>query len=83
MIIFAIIYHGNEAKIEDLLTFSQVFLSIALPFAMIPLVIFTSSKKLMGEFANRTWSKVLGWIIAVILIILNIYLILNTLHIVQ
>lgn len=83
VIIFAIIYHGNEAKIEDLLTFSQVFLSIALPFAMIPLVIFTSSKKLMGEFANRTWSKILGWIIAVILIILNIYLILNTLHIVQ
>lgn len=81
VIIFAIIYHGNEAKIEDLLTFSQVFLSIALPFAMIPLVIFTSSKKLMGEFANRTWSKILGWIIAVILIILNIYLILNTLHI--
>lgn len=83
VIVFAIIYHGNEAKIEDLLTFSQVFLSIALPFAMIPLVIFTSSKKLMGEFANRTWSKILGWIIAVILIILNIYLILNTLHIVQ
>ncbi|MFC6290491.1 Nramp family divalent metal transporter [Levilactobacillus angrenensis] len=83
VIIFAIIYHGNEAKIENLLTFSQVFLSIALPFAMIPLVIFTSSKKLMGEFANRTWSKILGWIIAVILIILNIYLILNTVGIVK
>jgi len=83
VIIFAIIYHGNEAKIENLLTFSQVFLSIALPFAMIPLVIFTSSKKLMGEFANRTWSRVLGWVIAVILIILNVYLILNTLHIVE
>ncbi|WP_143462457.1 Nramp family divalent metal transporter [Levilactobacillus enshiensis] len=83
VIIFAIIYHGNEAKIENLLTFSQVFLSIALPFAMIPLVIFTSSKKLMGEFANRTWSRVLGWVIAVILIILNVYLILNTLQIVK
>ncbi|NLR08411.1 MULTISPECIES: Nramp family divalent metal transporter [Lactobacillaceae] len=81
VIIFAIIYHGNEAKIEDLLTSSQVFLSIALPFAMIPLVLFTSNKDLMGEFANKTWSKVLGWIIAVILIILNIYLILNTLGI--
>ena len=81
VIIFAIIYHGNEAKIEDLLTSSQVFLSIALPFAMIPLVLFTSNKELMGEFANKTWSKVLGWIIAVILIILNIYLILNTLGI--
>ncbi|WP_341780262.1 Nramp family divalent metal transporter [Levilactobacillus sp. HBUAS70063] len=81
VIIFAIIYHGNEAKIEDLLTSSQVFLSIALPFAMIPLVLFTSNKELMGEFANKTWSKILGWIIAVILIILNVYLILNTLGI--
>ncbi|MFC6208139.1 Nramp family divalent metal transporter [Levilactobacillus tongjiangensis] len=83
VIIFAIIYHGNEAKIENLLTLSQVFLSIALPFAMIPLVIFTSSKSLMGEFVNKTWVKVLGWIIAVILIILNVYLILQTLHIVK
>ncbi|WP_261810459.1 Nramp family divalent metal transporter [Levilactobacillus humaensis] len=80
VIIFAIYYHGNEAKIENLLTLSQVFLSIALPFAMIPLVMFTSSKDLMGEFVNKTWSRILGWIIAVILIILNIYLILNTLH---
>lgn len=83
VIIFAVIYHGNEAKIENLLTLSQVFLSIALPFAMIPLVIFTSSKTLMGEFANRTWSRILGWIIAVILIILNIYLILNTVGLVK
>ncbi|KRL93851.1 manganese transport protein MntH [Levilactobacillus hammesii DSM 16381] len=81
VIIFAVIYHGNEAKIEELLTSSQVFLSIALPFAMIPLVLFTSNKELMGEFVNRTWSKVLGWIIAVVLIILNVYLILNTLGI--
>jgi len=47
------------------------------------LVIFTSSKTLMGEFANRTWSRILGWIIAVILIILNIYLILNTVGLVK
>ena len=79
VVIFALYYHDNEAKIEKLLTFSQVFLSIALPFAMIPLVIFTSNHKLMGEFANRTWIKVLAWIITVILIILNVYLILNTL----
>ena len=79
VVIFALYYHDNEAKIESLLTFSQVFLSVALPFAMIPLVIFTSNSKLMGEFVNKTWIKVLSWIIAVILIILNIYLILNTL----
>ncbi|MFD1465082.1 Nramp family divalent metal transporter [Lapidilactobacillus mulanensis] len=75
---FAFYYHGNEAKIEGLLTFSQVFLSIALPFAIVPLVIFTSDKKLMGEFANRAWVKYTAWIITVILIILNVYLILQT-----
>jgi len=79
VIAFAIYYHDNEAKIENLLTFSQVFLSVALPFAMIPLVLFTSNSKLMGEFANKTWIKILAWVITVILIILNVYLILNTL----
>ena len=78
VLIFAFIYHGNEAKIENLLTFSQVFLSIALPFAVIPLVIFTSSKKLMGEFANNMATKILSWIATIVLILLNIYLILQT-----
>lgn len=76
---FAIYYNSNEAKIEGLLTFSQVFLSIALPFAMIPLILFTSDKKLMGAFVNRPWVKYLSWIVAVILIILNIQLIWTTL----
>lgn len=76
---FAIYYKGNEAKIESLLTFSQVFLSVALPFAMIPLILFTGDKKLMGPFVNRPWVKYLSWIIAVILIILNIQLIWQTL----
>lgn len=75
VLIFAIIYHGNEAKIEDLLTISQVFLSIALPFAVIPLVMFTSNKKLMGEFANRAWVKYVAWVITVVLIVLNMLMI--------
>ncbi len=75
---FAIYYKGNEAKIESLLTFSQVFLSIALPFAMIPLILFTSDKKLMGDFANRKWVKYLAWVVAIILIILNLQLIWTT-----
>lgn len=83
VVAFALYYHGNEAKIENLLTLSQVFLSIALPFAMIPLVLFTSNRKLMGEFANRSWVKYLSWFVTVVLIILNIYLILNTLGIVK
>ncbi|MGL3797137.1 Nramp family divalent metal transporter [Lactiplantibacillus plantarum] len=80
---FAIYYHGNEAKIEDLLTMSQVFLSIALPFAMIPLVMFTSNRALMGNFTNRVWVKWTAWIVTVILIILNIYLILQTIGLVK
>ncbi|GAB5053862.1 Nramp family divalent metal transporter [Pediococcus parvulus] len=76
---FAIYYHGNESQIENLLTFSQVFLSVALPFAMIPLIIFTGSKKLMGEFANRTWVNVCAWVAAIVLVILNVWLIFQTL----
>lgn len=79
VLIFAIIYHGNEAKIEELLTFSQVFLSIALPFAVVPLVIFTNDEKLMGEFKNHTWVKWVAWIVTAVLIVLNIYLILQLL----
>ncbi len=77
VLIFAIIYHGNEAKIEQLLTFSQVFLSIALPFAVVPLVIFTNDEKLMGEFKNHAWVKWISWLITAVLIILNLYLILQ------
>lgn len=80
---FAFYYHGNEAKIESLLTSSQVFLSIALPFAIIPLVLFTSSKKIMGEFKIKTWVKWLAWIATVILVALNIYLILQTVGILK
>ncbi|GAF41103.1 manganese transport protein MntH [Agrilactobacillus composti DSM 18527 = JCM 14202] len=80
VLIFAIYYKGNEAKIENLLTFSQVFLSVALPFAIIPLVLFTSDKKLMGPFVNRAWVKYTAWFITVVLIGLNVYLIIQTLQ---
>lgn len=78
VVIFAIYFHGNEAKIEQLLTLSQVFLSVALPFAVVPLVIFTSSRKIMGEFANRAWVKYAAWFATIVLIGLNIYLIVQT-----
>ncbi|MDO1605779.1 Nramp family divalent metal transporter [Lactobacillus sp. YT155] len=78
VIFFTIYYHGNEAKIESLLTFSQVFLSVALPFSIFPLVYFSSNKKLMGNFANKPWIKWLGYFIAVVLTILNIWLIITS-----
>ncbi|WP_054664223.1 Nramp family divalent metal transporter [Lacticaseibacillus camelliae] len=81
VLIFAIIYKGNEAKIEGLLTFSQVFLSVALPFAVVPLVQYTSSEELMGEFKNRAWVKYAAWFVTIVLVILNVWLILQTLGI--
>jgi manganese transport protein len=72
-------FGGNERALDNLLIYSQVFLSIALPVSMIPLVYFTSSKKIMGEtFKNPLWVTSLGWICAIALTVLNIRLILET-----
>lgn len=60
------------------LVLSQVCLSFALPVAIIPLIIITSKKELMGEFVNKTWVKILGCIIASIIIIMNIVLLFFT-----
>jgi len=73
---FTIIYAGDEGKLDQLLVYSQVFLSIALPFAMIPLIYYTSSKKVMGEqFVNPKWMVVLASIAAAVLTVLNLQLI--------
>jgi manganese transport protein len=48
-----------------------VVLSLQLSFAVIPLVIFTSDRQKMGEFANPTWLKVLAWAVALIIVALN------------
>ncbi|WDT65291.1 Nramp family divalent metal transporter [Companilactobacillus crustorum] len=78
VVAFAIIYNGNEAKIESLLTLSQVFLSVALPFSIFPLIKFSSNKKLMGEFANNKVVEYIGYFVAIVLTILNIWLIYTT-----
>ena len=73
VIICLIIFKGNSEKIEQLLVFSQVFLSIALPFSLIPLQLATSNKKLMGPFINKTWVNIISWTLIVILSGLNVY----------
>ncbi|CAH1852236.1 Nramp family divalent metal transporter [Convivina praedatoris] len=73
-----IYYGGNEAELDKLLTNSQVFLSIVLPFSMAPLIYFTSSKKIMGEFANPKWVTWLGWICFTVLTIINIWIVYNS-----
>lgn len=78
VIICLIVFKGNNEKIEQLLVFSQVFLSIALPFSLIPLQLATSNQNLMGTFKNKTWINIISWLLIIILSGLNVYLIIQT-----
>jgi manganese transport protein len=58
----------------NLLVLSQVILSMQLSFAVFPLVMFTSDRKKMGEFANPVWLKWLSWVTAIFIAVLNAWL---------
>lgn len=73
-----LIFGDTESVVERLLIYTQIFLSIALPFSIIPLTIFTSCKQMMGEFANKLWIVILAWVTTVILTVLNVWLIIAT-----
>lgn len=75
-VIVTLIY--GEKGTMDLLVLSQVILSLQLSFAVIPLVMFTSDKKKMGEFTNLLLTKVTAWFIAIVIAILNAYLLFTT-----
>ncbi|AKF94909.1 manganese transporter [Brevibacillus laterosporus] len=68
----------GEKGTTELLILSQVILSIQLPFAIVPLVQFTSSKAKMGEFVNKKWVTAIAWLISGVIIALNIFLIYQT-----
>lgn len=70
-----IILIGGTKETGDLLVFSQVLLSLQLPFAVIPLIHFVSSKKLMGKYVINNFTRIFSWFIALIIIILNIKLV--------
>jgi manganese transport protein len=76
--LIAIIFYGEKST-GSLLIFSQVVLSLQLSFAVIPLVMFTSDRRLMGEFVNPTWLKLLAGAVATIIVSLNAWLLLQTL----
>jgi manganese transport protein len=61
----------GERGTEKLLLLSQVILSLQLSFAVVPLVIFTGSRKTMGEFVNGRWLQGLSWFVAVLIAGLN------------
>ena len=75
--LLTIVWFG-EGSTTSLLILSQVILSLQLSFAVIPLIMFTSDRKLMGEFVNPRWLKVLAYGVATIIVGLNGWLVVQT-----
>ncbi len=74
--VLVLLIYGDD-KIDALLILSQVILSIQLGFAVIPLIHFVSDKKTMGEFAIKPLTQVTAWVIATILVVLNVKLVVD------
>ena len=72
----AILY--GESGTAKLLVFSQVILSMQLPFAVIPLVKFVSDRREMGQFAISRSVAAVAWIVAAIIVALNVKLLFET-----
>jgi manganese transport protein len=68
------VYMAGEQGTFQLLLLSQVIISLQLPFAVIPLIRFTSDRSRMGEFANPGWVKVLAWGAATFILALGFWL---------
>jgi manganese transport protein len=71
---------AGESGTARLLIFSQVVLSMQLSFAVVPLVMFTGDRRLMGEFVNPPWLKALAWFTAAVIAGLNAWLLVQMLH---
>jgi len=67
---------AGENATTHLLLLSQVILSMQLSFAVIPLVQFTGSRRIMGEFIDPIWVRVVGWVMAGVIAGLNLWLLL-------
>jgi manganese transport protein len=68
----------GERGTGALLVLSQVILSMQLPFAVFPLVSFTSDPRKMGAFVSPRWVRVVAWAVAVIIAALNVFLLYQT-----
>ena len=61
-----------------ILVMSQVLLSFGIALALVPLLIFTSDKTLMGELVNTALVKRTGWAIVLVVVALNLWLLVGT-----
>lgn len=69
----------GEQGTARLLVLSQVVLSMQLPFAVIPLVMFVGDKARMGRLVAPRWLLTLAWVIAAVIVVLNVKLLAETL----
>ncbi|MGZ5134390.1 MAG: Nramp family divalent metal transporter, partial [Flavitalea sp.] len=67
----------GEQEVDSLLVFSQVVLSMQLGFAIIPLIHFVSDKQTMGSFAIKPHVQAFAWLIAIVLVYLNVRMVIN------
>jgi manganese transport protein len=68
----------GESGSGPLLILSQVILSLQLPFAVFPLVMFTSDRAKMGQFVSPAWMRSLAWVVSVVIAALNVWLLYQT-----
>lgn len=74
--LIVIIIYGEE-NVDALLVLSQVVLSLQLGFAIIPLIHFVSDKNAMGKFVIKWPTKIAAWVIALVLVFLNLKMLIN------
>ncbi|MCX6819881.1 MAG: Nramp family divalent metal transporter [Candidatus Adlerbacteria bacterium] len=72
--LLVVVWFGGNS-LTQLLILSQVVLSVQLPFALFPLIYFTSQKRIMGTFVNPLWVTVLASVVAGIITVLNCWLV--------
>lgn len=75
--IFVVAFFGQQGT-EKLLILSQVILSLQLSFAVVPLVIFTGRRAVMGEFVNGRLLQCMAWAAAILIAVLNAWLLVQT-----
>jgi manganese transport protein len=67
----------GDSGVAKLLILSQVILCLQLPFAVVPLLMFTSDKSLMGVWVTPKWARIIAWIIALVIIGANVKLLMD------
>jgi len=76
---FLVIAILGESSANKLLILSQVVLSLQLGFAVVPLVMFTSNREIMGSFVNARWLAATGYAVAALIVVVNGWLIVQSL----